>query len=285
MILEVKNLNHTYMPGTVFSKKAITDINFSVEKGEFIGLIGHSGSGKSTLIQHLNGLAKPDSGEVILNGVNIFSDKKVLKEARAKVGLVFQYPEQQLFEETVFKDIAYGPNNLGISQEETEKRVEEACELTGISTKLLKKSPFDLSGGQKRRVAIAGVVAMKPEILILDEPTAGLDPKGKNKILGSINALHSATDMTVILVSHSMEDIANNVGRIMVMNRGRLVMDGKKEEIFERTSELKEIGLGVPMVSEVFERLRNRGYNLSGGVYTVSQAKEAIKRYMEEEGR
>ncbi len=271
------------MAGTVFSRRAITDVSFSVEKGEFIGLIGHTGSGKSTLIQHLNGLTTPDSGEVILDGVNIFSDKRALRAARGKVGIVFQYPEQQLFEETVFKDIAFGPLNMGVSKEEISKRVEEACELAGISEKLLNKSPFELSGGQKRRVAIAGVVAMKPEILILDEPTAGLDPKGRNKILGSIKALHYSTDMTVILVSHSMEDIANNVERIMVMNRGRLVMDDKKEKIFERTCELKEMGLGVPMVSELFSRLRAKGYKLDEGVYTVSQAKDAIKKYMEGE--
>lgn len=282
MILEVKKLNHTYMPGTVFAKKALTDVSFSVEKGEFIGLIGHSGSGKSTLIQHLNGLASPESGEVILDGINIFADKKNLRAARAKVGLVFQYPEQQLFEETVFKDIAFGPGNMGVSKEEIKLRVEEACELAGISEKLLSKSPFELSGGQKRRVAIAGVVAMKPEVLILDEPTAGLDPKGRNKILSSIKALHSSTDMTVILVSHSMEDIANNADRIMVMNRGRLVMDDKKESIFERTQELKEIGLGIPMVSEVFSRLRQRGYELPKGIYTVEQAKEALKNAVKE---
>ncbi len=283
MILEVKNLNHTYMSGTVFSKTALTDINFSVKKGEFIGLIGHSGSGKSTLIQHLNGLLSPNSGEVIVDGVNIFSDKKTLREARAKVGLVFQYPEQQLFEETVFKDIAFGPKNMGIAEDEITKRVKQACELAGINEKLLSKSPFELSGGQKRRVAIAGVVAMKPQVLILDEPTAGLDPKGRNKILNSIKALHSATDMTVILVSHSMEDIANNVDRIMVMNRGKLVMDDKKEKVFERADELKAMGLGIPMVSEVFMRLKQKGYNLPDGIYTVEQAKEAIKNIIKEE--
>jgi len=282
VILEVRNLNHTYMPGTVFSKKALTDINFCVKKGEFIGLIGHSGSGKSTFIQHLNGLLSPESGEVLLEGVNIFTDKKTLKEARGKVGIVFQYPEQQLFEETVYKDIAFGPSNLGVSGDEIEKRVSEACELTEIPEKLLKKSPFELSGGQKRRVAIAGVIAMRPQVLILDEPTAGLDPKGRNKILKSIKALHNATDMTVIFVSHSMEDIANNVERIVVMNRGRLVMDGSREEVFRDYDNLCEIGLGVPAVSEVFAALRKKGFELPEGIYTVEQAKEAIKSYIRE---
>lgn len=285
VILEVKNLNHTYMPGTVFSKKALNNINFSVEKGEFIGLIGHSGSGKSTLIQHLNGLLSPESGEVLLNGVNIFTDKKTLREARCRVGLVFQYPEQQLFEETVFKDIAFGPSNMGVSPEEIKIRVKEACELSGINEKLLEKSPFDLSGGQKRRVAIAGVIAMKPEILILDEPTAGLDPKGRNKILGSIKKLHETTDMTVILVSHSMEDIANNVERIMVMNKSELVMDGSREEVFSRTEELEKIGLAIPMVSKVFSELKKKGYNLPDGIYTVEQAKSALISLVEKEGR
>lgn len=280
MILEVKNLNHTYMPGTVFSKKALTDINFGVKKGEFIGLIGHSGSGKSTLIQHLNGLLAPESGEVVLDGVNIFRDKKTLKEARGRVGIVFQYPEQQLFEETVYKDIAFGPSNLGVTGDELEKRVRKACELTEIPEKLLSKSPFEISGGQKRRVAIAGVIAMRPDVLILDEPTAGLDPKGRNKILKSIKTLHETTEMTVIFVSHSMEDIADHTDRIMVMNRGCLVMDGNRDDIFRRCDELKKIGLGVPYVSEVFAGLKARGYNLPDGIYTVEQAKEAIKAYI-----
>jgi len=280
LILEVKNLSHTYMPGTAFSSNAVSEISFKLSKGEFIGLIGHSGSGKSTLIQHLNGLLSPTEGDVILDGKSIFSDKKSLKEARSRVGLVFQYPEQQLFEETVYKDIAFGPLNMGLSKDETRERVMRACALSGVKEELLLKSPFDLSGGQKRRVAIAGVIAMNPEILILDEPAAGLDPKTRNKILSSIRELRDATGMTVILVSHSMEDIANNADRIMVMNKGSLVMDGSRDEIFAHMDELSKIGLGIPQVSRIVNELREKGYRLPENIYTVSQAKREIMKFL-----
>ena len=282
MVIEIKNLTHTYMPGTAFSKTAIKDINLTISQGEFIGLIGHSGSGKSTLIQHLNGLIKGTEGVILNDGEDIFKNKETLKQVRFKVGLVFQYPEAQLFEETVFDDIAFGPKNIGLSKEEIEKRVYEAAELTGIKPELLKKSPFDLSGGQKRRVAIAGVVAMQPEVLILDEPTAGLDPKGRNNILKKIKELHKKTNMTVILVSHSMEDIANNVDRIIVMNKGTIAMDGTKDEVFAKSDELERIGLSVPMVTKVFKELKKSGYNVPDNVYTIDRAKEIIKSLVKE---
>lgn len=283
MVIEIKNLTHTYMPGTAFSKTAVKNINLTVNQGEFIGLIGHSGSGKSTLIQHLNGLIKPTEGEILIDGQNIFENKENLRNVRFKVGLVFQYPEAQLFEETVFDDIAFGPKNIGLTKEEIEKRVYEAAELTGIKPELLKKSPFDLSGGQKRRVAIAGVVAMKPEVLILDEPTAGLDPKGRNNILNRIKELHKKTNMTVILVSHSMEDIANNVDRIVVMNKGSVVMDGTKDIVFKKGKQLEEIGLSVPLVTKVFMKLREEGYDLPDDVYTIKRAKDIIKSLVKKE--
>lgn len=277
MVIEIKNLSHTYMPDTAFSKTAVKNINLTINQGEFIGLIGHSGSGKSTLIQHLNGLVKATEGEILVDGENLYKDKEKVKSVRYKVGLVFQYPEAQLFEETVYDDIAFGPKNIGLSDEEIEKRVYEACELSGIKKELLKKSPFDLSGGQKRRVAIAGVVAMKPEVLILDEPTAGLDPRGRNKILKRIKELHKKTNMTVILVSHSMEDIANNADRVVVMNKGTVVMDAPKDIVFENITLLEKIGLTVPMVTKVFLELNKLGYNVPENIYTVDSAKEVIK--------
>lgn len=280
MILEVKNLNHTYMPDTVFSKKALKDINFSIEKGEFIGLIGHSGSGKSTLIQHLNGLLSPESGEVLLNGVNIFSDKKNLREARCRVGLVFQYPEQQLFEETVFKDIAFGPSNMGLSKDEIERRVRNAAELVGVPEDLFEKSPFELSGGQKRRVAIAGILAMEPKLLILDEPTAGLDPQGREEILSRISELHKRLGITVVFVSHSMENIASMADTIVVMNQGKVEMQGTPDEIFKRADRLNEIGLSVPQITEVCDRLRKEGFPLSEGIYTIEKAKAEIEKIL-----
>lgn len=283
MVVEIKNLTHTYMPDTAFSKTAVKNINLKINQGEFIGLIGHSGSGKSTLIQHLNGLIKATEGEILVDGENIFKNKETLKAVRFKVGLVFQYPEAQLFEETVFDDIAFGPKNIGLPAKEIEERVYEAAKLTGIKPELLKKSPFDLSGGQKRRVAIAGVVAMKPQVLILDEPTAGLDPKGRNNILKKIKELHKNTNMTVILVSHSMEDIANNVDRIIVMNKGSLVMDGTRDEVFGRVDELEKIGLSVPMVTKVFKELKKSGYDVPENVYTVEKAKEIIELMVNKE--
>lgn len=276
VILEIKNLSHTYMPGTAFSTSAVKNINLTVNQGEFIGLIGHSGSGKSTLIQHLNGLLKGNDGQILLDGKDIFENKNTLKSLRFRVGLVFQYPEAQLFEETVFDDIAFGPRNMGLCEEEVKERVNEAISLCEIKDEHLDKSPFDLSGGQKRRVAIAGVIAMKPEILILDEPTAGLDPKGRKKILSSIKALHKKTNMTVILVSHSMEDIANNVDRIVVMNNGEIVMDASQKEVFLRSEELEKIGLSVPQVSKVFSKLKKKGYDIPDDVYTIDRAKEVI---------
>ena len=284
MNLEIKNLSHIYMPGTAFFKTAVKNINLTVKSGEFIGLIGHSGSGKSTLIQHMNGLLKGSEGEVLLDGKNIFEDKKMLKELRFKVGLVFQYPEAQLFEETVYEDIAFGPKNMGLSTEETDERVREAIELSGVKEELLDKSPFDLSGGQKRRVAIAGVLAMRPEILILDEPTAGLDPKGRRSILSSIKELHKKTGITVILVSHSMEDIANNVDRIVVMNKGEIVMDGNVNEIFSKHNLLTEIGLGIPSVTKVFIKLAEEGYDVPRNIYTVDSAVNTIKNRLYKEG-
>ena len=283
MNLEIKNLSHVYMPGTAFSKLAIKNINLTVKSGEFIGLIGHSGSGKSTLIQHLNGLLKASSGEILYDDKNVFADKKLLKELRFKVGLVFQYPEAQLFEETVYEDIAYGPKNMGLSKEEIDNRVKEAIELCGVKEELLTKSPFDLSGGQKRRVAIAGVIAMRPEILILDEPTAGLDPKGRRSILSSIKKLHEKTGITVILVSHSMEDIADNVDRVVVMNDGEIIMDGTMDKIFSQSALLTEIGLGVPMVTKVFTRLAEDGYDVPKNIYTIKDAVSIIKKLLDKE--
>lgn len=285
MVVEIKNLSHTYMPDTAFSKTAIKNINLKINQGEFIGLIGHSGSGKSTLIQHLNGLIKATEGEILVDGENIFKDKETIKSVRYKIGLVFQYPEAQLFEETVFDDIAFGPKNIGLPKEEVERRVYEAAELSGIKKELLKKSPFDLSGGQKRRVAIAGVVAMNPQLLILDEPTAGLDPKGRNEILKRIKDLHEKTNMTVILVSHSMEDIANNAERIVVMNKGTVFMDASKNEVFENASSLEKIGLSVPMVTKVFLELNKLGYDVPKNIYTIDKAKEAIKSLVKKEAK
>ncbi len=285
MVLDIKNLSHTYMPDTAFSKQAISDINIKINQGEFIGLIGHSGSGKSTLIQHLNGLLKGTQGEILVDGKSIFDKKNKLKDLRFKVGLVFQYPESQLFEETVFDDIAFGPKNMGLSEEEINLRVYDAIKLAGVKEELLKKSPFDLSGGQKRRVAIAGVLAIKPEILILDEPTAGLDPKGRINILKSIKELHKKTNMTVILVSHSMEDIANNVERIIVMNKGRVVMDGPRNYIFSKAEDLNKIGLGIPTVTKVFLELKKQGYDIPDDVYTVERAKEVIKDLLKKGGK
>ena len=277
MIVDIKNLSYTYMPGTAFSKSAVKNVNLKIFQGEFIGLIGHSGSGKSTLIQHLNGLLKCTEGEILIDGENIIENKKKLKDLRFRVGLVFQYPESQLFEETVYEDIAFGPKNMGLDKEEIDKRVREAILLAGVKEEHLNKSPFDLSGGQKRRVAIAGVLAMRPDVLILDEPTAGLDPKGRKNILSSIKKLHKKTNMTVILVSHSMEDIANNVDRIIVMNKGQLVMDGTRNEVFSNVSELTKIGLSVPAVTLVFEKLKKSGCDVPTDVFTIDRAKEVIK--------
>lgn len=281
MIMKTTNVNFIYNPNTPFEKKALDDISLEINQGEFIGLIGHTGSGKSTFVQHLNGLIKPTSGDVIVEGVNITDKDANLKETRQKVGLVFQYPEHQLFEETVFKDIAFGPKNLGLEDDEIHNRVKDAMELVGLSFDELKdRSPFELSGGQKRRVAIAGVIAMKPKILILDEPTAGLDPRGRDEILQEIQKLYEKENMTIILVSHSMEDVAKLVNRIVVMHRGKIAMDGKTREIFARADELKELGLGIPQITEFMKIYKNTGKDVNETILTVKEAKEEILSYL-----
>ena len=270
-ILEVKNLQHIYSAGTPFEHTALDDVSFSVERGEFVGIIGHTGSGKSTLIQHLNGLLKPTSGSILLDGEDIWSDKKLTRQCRFRVGLVFQYPEYQLFEETVYKDIAFGPKNMRLSKEEIDRRVREAASFVGITDAQLRVSPFDLSGGQKRRVAIAGVIAMEPEVLILDEPTAGLDPEGREDVLSNIESYRKAKNATIMMVSHSMTDVARLTERLLVMNGSRLAMDGTPEQVFARAPELLEMGLDIPDVTRVFLRLREMGMDVPQ-VYTIEQA-------------
>ena len=281
-LLEIKNLSHVYSAGTPFQHAALHDVSLCIERGEFIGLIGHTGSGKSTLIQHLNGLLKPTSGKVLFQGEDIWKDVKFTRETRYHVGLVFQYPEYQLFEETVFKDIAFGPKNMGLSEEEIRARVLRAAGFVGIAESELEKSPFDLSGGQKRRVAIAGVIAMEPEVLILDEPTAGLDPAGRESILQNIRDYQKAQNATVIMVSHSMEEIASNVSRLVVMNDGAVVMTGSPREVFANAQELMAIGLDVPQVTRVFLRLREMGLDVDTSVFTVEQALAAVEKYKKE---
>ena len=274
-ILEVKNLQHIYSVGTPFEHIALDDVSFQVEKGEFIGIIGHTGSGKSTLIQHLNGLLKPTAGSIALDGKDIWSDKSFTRQCRFRVGLVFQYPEYQLFEETVFKDIAFGPKNMGLSDEEVERRVLEAAGFVGITKEQLEVSPFDLSGGQKRRVAIAGVIAMEPEILILDEPTAGLDPEGREEILANINAYRQAKNATIMMVSHSMADVARLTDRLLVMNGAKLVMDGTPAQVFEHAQELVDMGLDIPEITHVFLRLQQMGVDVPMA-YSVEQAVDIL---------
>ncbi len=277
MTIKIKNLNYVYGKNTPFESKALDDINLDINNGEFIGLIGHTGSGKSTLIQHLNGLIKPSSGSIEIFGMDITKKKANLKEVRQKVGLVFQYPEHQLFEETIYQDIAFGPKNLGLSEEEIDKRVKDSMELVGLDFLDLKdRSPFDLSGGQKRRVAIAGVLAMKPEVLILDEPTAGLDPKGREDILNQIRAVHQRKEITIILVSHSMEDIAKLVEKIIVMNKGKVVMYDTPSEVFKKVDELESFGLGVPQITYFMKALKEKGKDVSTNIYTVESAKDEI---------
>ena len=276
-ILEVRNLNYIYSIGTPFEHQALDNVNFSVNRGEFIGIIGHTGSGKSTLMQQLNGLLKPTSGQVLLDGQDIWSDKKLTRQARFRVGLVFQYPEYQLFEETVYRDIAFGPKNMGLKEDEIDRRVREAAGFVGLTEKQLEVSPFDLSGGQKRRVAIAGVIAMEPEVLILDEPTAGLDPIGRADILENIERYRKARNATVMMVSHSMEDVARLTDRLLVMNGSRLAMDGAPAEVFTHAEELVEMGLNIPQVTQVFLELRKMGVNVPN-VYTIAQAVEALKK-------
>lgn len=276
-ILEVKNLTYIYSAGTPFEHKALDDISFSVERGEFIGIIGHTGSGKSTLMQQLNGLLKPTSGTVLLDGQDIWSDKKLTRQARFRVGLVFQYPEYQLFEETVYKDIAFGPKNMGLSAEEVDRRVREAAGFVGLTEQQLEVSPFDLSGGQKRRVAIAGVIAMEPEVLILDEPTAGLDPVGRSEILGNIQSYRRAKNATIMMVSHSMEDVARLTDRLLVMNGSKLAMDAPPAQVFTRAEELTQMGLNIPQVTQVFLELKKLGLDVKN-VYTIDQAAAEIRR-------
>ena len=276
-ILQIKNLSHLYSAGTPFEHKALDEVSFSVERGEFIGIIGHTGSGKSTLMQHMNGLLKPTSGEILLDGEDIWKDKKTVRQARFRVGLVFQYPEYQLFEETVYKDIAFGPKNMGLKADEVDRRVREAAGFVGLTEAQLQVSPFDLSGGQKRRVAIAGVIAMEPEVLILDEPTAGLDPVGREEILENIQAYRRAKNATVMMVSHSMSDVARLTDRLLVMDHSRLAMDGTPDEVFRRASELVEMGLDIPEVTRVFLRLKEMGLPVEP-VYSTQQAVIALKK-------
>ena len=274
--LQVQNLGHIYSQGTPFEHVALRDVSFSVERGEFIGIIGHTGSGKSTLMQHLNGLLKPTSGKILLDGKDIWSDKKTTRQSRFRVGLVFQYPEYQLFEEIVYKDIAFGPKNMGLDEQEVDRRVREAAGFVGITDTQLEVSPFDLSGGQKRRVAIAGVIAMEPEILILDEPTAGLDPVGREEILRNIEAYRKAKNATVMMVSHSMNDVARLTDRLLVMCDASLAMDGTPDQVFQRAEELLEMGLDIPELTRVFMRLRQLGLDVEP-IYTMQQAVDALR--------
>ncbi len=282
MSIKVENLSYTYMEGSPFEKHALQNINLQIKQGEFIGLIGHTGSGKSTLIQHFNGLLKSTNGKIYINDIDIMDKKTNLKDIRNKVGLVFQYPEHQLFEETVYKDIAFGPMNAGLSDKEIHKRVLESLKIVGLSENILEKSPFELSGGQKRRVAIAGVIAMKPEILVLDEPTAGLDPAGRDDILFQIKTLHRKLGMTVILVSHSMEDIARLVNRIIVLDRGTVAMDDVPAQIFKKAEELEKIGLSAPQITYVIRKLRDKGLEIREDIFTVHQAKKELLTLLEE---
>lgn len=270
-VLEVKALTHTYSAGTPFEHKAIDNVDLEVMPGEFLGIIGHTGSGKSTLIQHLNGLLRPTDGQILLDGTDIWAKPKEIRKVRFQVGLVFQYPEYQLFEETVYKDISFGPKNMGLEGEEIDRRVRQAAAFAGIDEDMLEKSPFELSGGQKRRVAIAGVIAMEPKVLILDEPTAGLDPRGREAILAQLRSYHKQKGNTVILVSHSMEEIARNVDRIVVMSHSHKLMDGTPEEVFSRADELLQVGLDVPQVTKVAMELQKRGLLADSSVYTIDE--------------
>ena len=281
-IIETQNLTYVYGEGTPFKKVAVDNVNLKIAEGELVGVIGHTGSGKSTLIQHFNALLKPTDGKIFIDGEQInWDDKKSLRVIRFKVGLVFQYPEYQLFEDTVYKDISFGPKNMGLSEEEIDRRGRDTARLVGIDENMLMKSPFDLSGGQKRRVAIAGVMAMEPKVLILDEPTAGLDPKGRETILSMIREYHKEKKNTVMLVSHSMEDVAKNATKILVMNKGRLFCYDDTKSVFARAKELKAMGLSVPQITNVFNKLKERGIKISDDVYTVEYAEKLVKRLME----
>ncbi len=276
MSIRAENLNYIYGKGTAFEQYALKDINFEIQGGEFVGIIGHTGSGKSTLIQHLNGLIKATSGKIYFNGEDIYAPGYDLKKLRQKVGLVFQYPEHQLFEVDVLSDVCFGPKNQGLSVDEAKERAKEALHLVGLDESYYEKSPFELSGGQKRRVAIAGVLAMKPQVLVLDEPTAGLDPKGRDEILDRVAGLREDTKMTVVLVSHSMEDVAKYVSRLMVMNAGQKVFDGTPKEVFKHYKELEKIGLSAPQITYIVQRLKSEGVPIDDEITTVPEAARAI---------
>ncbi|MCH5348372.1 MAG: energy-coupling factor transporter ATPase [Oscillospiraceae bacterium] len=283
-VIKTEDLTYTYSIGTPFEKTAVNKVNLDIEEGSFSGIIGHTGSGKSTLIQHLNGLIKPTSGKVIIDGEDIWSKDVKIRDVRFKVGLVFQYPEYQIFEETVYKDIAFGPKNMGLTEEEIDRRVKETAELVGLHKENLYKSPFELSGGQKRRVAIAGVMAMEPKVLILDEPTAGLDPKGRDKILGQIKEYHRQKNSTILLVSHSMEDVAKFADKILVMNKAEVFCYEDTPEVFKRADELTQIGLAVPQITRVFLSLKQMGIDIRTDVYTTEFAGKTILEYLGKRG-
>lgn len=280
-ILEIKGLSHTYSPNTLFAKEALKDIDLSIEKGDFVGIVGHTGSGKSTLVQCLNGLIIPTEGDVLVDGVSLKKTKN-LKNIRKRVGMVFQYPEYQLFEESVVKDVAFGPKNLSLSDQEVEDRVNEALDMVQLETEARNRSPFELSGGQKRRVAIAGILAMKPSVLILDEPTAGLDPHGRDEILKQIKDLYDQSDMTIIMVSHSMEEVATLAKRMLVMNHGKIAMDGTPRELFVQGDKLERLSLTTPQVTKVMEALKARGANVRTDAITLEEAYSEILRYLKE---
>lgn len=278
MSIALEHVNYIYSPGTAYEKRALNDISLEIGQGQFVGIIGHTGSGKSTLIQHLNGLMKATSGDILYDGQSIYAEGYDMRKLRSQVGLVFQYPEHQLFEVDVISDVCFGPKNQGLSEEESEKNAREALELVGFPEKYYKQSPFELSGGQKRRVAIAGVLAMKPKVLILDEPTAGLDPKGRDEILDQIAKLHKETGMTVVLVSHSMEDVARYVDRIIVMNKGEKMLDSTPKEVFRHYKELEDVGLAAPQVTYVMHDLKDRGFDVSPDATTIEEAADEIMR-------
>lgn len=279
--IETVGLTHYYSRGTVSQVAAINNVNLQINKGELVGIIGHTGSGKSTLISHFNGLLKPDSGKVLVDGVDIWKDKETLRKSRFKVGLCFQYPEYQLFEETVYKDIAFGPKNMKLSEAEIKERVLRAAAFVGVKPEHMEKSPFDLSGGEKRRVAIAGVMSMEPEVLIFDEPAAGLDPRGRNDLINLIKNYRKQTGSTVIIVSHSMEDIAEMADRVIVMNNSSVAMNGTVDEVYSRGEELRKMGLNVPEVTEIFAKLRLKGIDVPANVYTVEQGAAILRNLME----
>ena len=285
MSIVLENVSYTYSPDTAYEIHALKQVSLEIRDGQFIGLIGHTGSGKSTLVQHLNGLVKATSGHIYFNGENIYSENYDMRRLRSKVGLVFQYPEHQLFEVDVLSDVCFGPKNQGLSQEEAEKRAREALRMVGISEEYEKQSPFDLSGGQKRRVAIAGVLAMEPEVLILDEPTAGLDPRGRDEILDQISLLHKERGITVILVSHSMEDVAKYVERIIVMNQGEVMYDDVPREVFRHYKELESVGLAAPQVTYIMHTLKDRGFDADENATTIEEAREEILEAFRKKGK